>query len=152
MDATPLLERPGSAQFRAVAVPARRVCKQASPWTIRTTPGMTAAGAIRCAKMFRKETHCGENGLLRRNHAPAGGRAQTENYPAKPVRIISPFPPGGSVDLVGRLVAARLSESLGQQVIVDNRTGASGTIGTELAARAAPDGYTLLVNTLPLVT
>ena len=78
--------------------------------------------------------------------------AQTENYPVKPVRIISPFPPGGSVDLVGRLLAARLSESLGQQFVVDNRSGASGTIGTELAARAAPDGYTLLVNTLPLVT
>ncbi|HKA46453.1 MAG TPA: tripartite tricarboxylate transporter substrate binding protein [Burkholderiales bacterium] len=80
------------------------------------------------------------------------GWAQTDNYPMRPIRIISPFPPGGSVDLVGRLLGARLSEMLGQQVIVDNRTGASGTIGTELAARAAPDGYTLLVNTLPLVT
>jgi tripartite-type tricarboxylate transporter receptor subunit TctC len=78
--------------------------------------------------------------------------AQVDGYPAKPVRIISPFPPGGSVDLVGRLLAARLSENLGQQFVVENRTGASGTIGTELAARAAPDGYTLLVNTLPLVT
>lgn len=81
-----------------------------------------------------------------------GGWAQTDGYPSKPVRVISPFPPGGSVDLVARLLAAKLSESLGQQVIVDNRSGASGTIGTELAARAAPDGYTLLVNTLPLVT
>ena len=85
--------------------------------------------------------------------ASAGaGWAQTEGYPSKPVRIIAPFPPGGSVDLVARLLGARLSESLGQQVVVDNRSGASGTIGTELAARAAPDGYTLLVNTLPLVT
>ena len=81
--------------------------------------------------------------------APAWGQA--DNYPARPVRIIVPFAPGGSVDLLSRLVGARLSESLGQQVIVDNRSGASGNIGTELAARAAPDGYTLLVNTTPLV-
>ena len=84
----------------------------------------------------------------------AGAIAQTGagGYPARPVRIISPFPPGGSVDLVSRLLGTRLSESIGQQVVVDNRSGASGTIGSELAARAAPDGYTLLVNTLPLVT
>jgi len=80
------------------------------------------------------------------------GLAQTGSYPVKPVRVISPFPPGGSVDLVARLIAPKLSESLGQQVVVDNRSGASGTIGTEIAARAAPDGYTLLVNTIPLVT
>ena len=73
-------------------------------------------------------------------------------YPAKPVRIISPFPPGGSVDLVARLVGNDLSKPLGQQVVIDNRSGASGMIGTELAKNAAPDGYTLLVNTLPFVT
>jgi tripartite-type tricarboxylate transporter receptor subunit TctC len=73
-------------------------------------------------------------------------------YPAKAVRIISPFPPGGSVDLVARLLGAELSKPLGQQVVVDNRSGASGMIGTELAKNAAPDGYTLLVNTLPFVT
>ena len=73
-------------------------------------------------------------------------------YPAKPVRIISPFPPGGSVDLIARLVGADLSKVLGQQVVIDNRSGASGMIGTELAKNAAPDGYTLLVNTLPFVT
>ena len=85
--------------------------------------------------------------------APAGATlAQTDGYPAKPIRVIAPFPPGGSVDLVGRLLGAKLSESIGQQVVIDNRAGASGTIGTELAARAAPDGYTLLTNTIPLVT
>jgi tripartite-type tricarboxylate transporter receptor subunit TctC len=74
------------------------------------------------------------------------------DYPTKPVRIITPFPPGGSVDLVARLLGTDLSKPLGQQVVVDNRTGASGIIGTELAKNAAPDGYTLLVNTLPFVT
>jgi len=74
-----------------------------------------------------------------------------QDFPSKPLRIIAPFPPGGSVDLVSRLVGAKLAENLGQQVVVDNRSGASGNIGTELAARAAPDGYTLLVNTTPFV-
>lgn len=78
--------------------------------------------------------------------------AFTADYPTKPIRIISPFPPGGSVDLVARLVGAELSRLLGQQVVIDNRSGASGMIGTELAKNAAPDGYTLLVNTLPFVT
>jgi tripartite-type tricarboxylate transporter receptor subunit TctC len=75
-----------------------------------------------------------------------------QNYPLKTVRLISPFPPGGSVDVVGRLSAAKLTENIGQQVIVDNRSGASGNIGMELAARSAPDGHTLVINTLPLVT
>jgi tripartite-type tricarboxylate transporter receptor subunit TctC len=78
--------------------------------------------------------------------------AIAQNYPAKTVRLIAPFPPGGSVDVVGRILAAKLTENIGQQVIVDNRSGASGNIGMELAARAAPDGYTLVINTLPLVT
>ncbi|MEN3353088.1 MAG: hypothetical protein V7640_1246 [Betaproteobacteria bacterium] len=79
-------------------------------------------------------------------------QAFAAEYPAKPVRIITPFPPGGSVDLVARVLAIDLSKPLGQQVVVDNRSGASGNIGTELAKNAAPDGYTLLVNTLPFVT
>ena len=77
--------------------------------------------------------------------------AQTENFPARPVRLIVPFAPGGSVDLISRMVGAKLAETLGQQVVVDNRAGASGNIGSELVARAAPDGYTLLVNTTPFV-
>ncbi|MCC7485393.1 MAG: tripartite tricarboxylate transporter substrate binding protein [Burkholderiales bacterium] len=88
--------------------------------------------------------------MLAAAFGPAG--AQPANYPAKTVRIIAPFPPGGSVDLISRALAPRLAESLGQSFVVDNRAGASGTIGTELAARSAPDGYTLLVNTIPLVT
>ena len=74
------------------------------------------------------------------------------DFPAKAVRIITPFPPGGSVDLVARLFAADMSKTWGQQVIVDNRAGASGNIGTELAKNAAPDGYAMVLNTLPFVT
>src|SRR5689334_9118564 len=84
--------------------------------------------------------------------APFGANAQTDNYPVKIVRIVAPFPPGGSVDTVGRLIAARLTESYGQQFVIDNRSGASGSIGTEIVANAPGDGYTLLVNTIPLVT
>ena len=82
----------------------------------------------------------------------AGTHAWAADYPVKAIRIISPFPPGGSVDLVARLVGADLSKALGQQIVIDNRSGASGIIGTELAKNSAPDGYTLLVNTLPFVT
>ena len=82
----------------------------------------------------------------------AAACAFAAEYPTKAVRIVTPFPPGGSVDLVARLVGADLSKLLGQQVVIDNRSGASGMIGTELAKNAAPDGYTLLVNTLPFVT
>ena len=77
--------------------------------------------------------------------------AQTVVYPVKPVHVILPFPPGGSVDTVARLVMPRVSESLGQQFLIENRSGASGNIGTEYVARAAPDGYTLMVNTIPFV-
>jgi tripartite-type tricarboxylate transporter receptor subunit TctC len=68
-------------------------------------------------------------------------------YPTKTVRMIVPFPAGGATDIVGRLVAQKLSESWAQQVIVDNRGGAGGTIGSELAAKSPPDGYTILVGT-----
>ena len=78
--------------------------------------------------------------------------AGAADYPTKPVRIVTPFPPGGSVDLAARLLAQDLNKAIGQQVVVDNRVGASGIIGTELAKNAAPDGYTLLINTLPFVT
>jgi tripartite-type tricarboxylate transporter receptor subunit TctC len=77
---------------------------------------------------------------------PAAASAQAD-YPSKPLRLIVPFPPGGSTDIVGRIVAQRLGEKLGQQIVVDNRGGAGGTIGTEAAAKAAPDGYTLAVGT-----
>jgi tripartite-type tricarboxylate transporter receptor subunit TctC len=69
-------------------------------------------------------------------------------YPVKPVRFIAPFPPGGTSDIVARVAAQKLSDALGKQVIVDNRGGASGTIGYELAAKAPPDGYTLLLTSM----
>ncbi len=71
--------------------------------------------------------------------------AAAQGYPTRPVRLIIPFPPGGSNDIVGRMIAAQLGERLGQTMVVDNRGGAGGTIGTELAAKSQADGYTLLL-------
>ncbi|WP_428681349.1 Bug family tripartite tricarboxylate transporter substrate binding protein [Reyranella sp.] len=75
----------------------------------------------------------------------AASTAQAQAYPSKPLRIVVPTGAGGITDIVARIVGARLSERLGQPVMIDNRAGASGIIGTEVAARAAPDGYTLLM-------
>ena len=69
-----------------------------------------------------------------------------QNYPAKPVRIIVPYAAGGATDILVRLLATRIDQELGQSVVIDNRGGAAGTIGVELGARAAPDGYTLLAG------
>jgi len=74
--------------------------------------------------------------------------AAAQDYPTKPVRLIIPFPPGGSNDVVGRMIATHVGEQLGKQIVVDNRSGAGGVIGTEVAANSAPDGYTLLIISL----
>jgi tripartite-type tricarboxylate transporter receptor subunit TctC len=78
---------------------------------------------------------------------PAAG-----SYPTGPIRMVVPFPPGGGVDSMGRIVAQRLAEALGKQIVVDNRGGANGMIGSELVAKAPKDGYTLLFNGANLVT
>ena len=75
--------------------------------------------------------------------APAASCAQA--YPLRPVRVISPYPPGSSADIIGRIYAPRLTDTLGKQFVVDNRAGASGNIAAEIVARATPDGYTLLL-------
>ena len=76
------------------------------------------------------------------------GGAQAQQYPARPVRVVVPFAPGGAVDLVARTIAPRLTDALGQTVVVDNRGGAGGTIGTDIVAKARPDGHTLLVASM----
>src|SRR5688500_6480742 len=81
-----------------------------------------------------------------------GAAAQATAFPVKPVRIIVAFPPGGGTDIVARLLGQKLAESWGQQAVVDNRAGASGVIGTEAAARAAPDGYTWFMGTMGNLT
>jgi tripartite-type tricarboxylate transporter receptor subunit TctC len=79
-------------------------------------------------------------------------QVSAQSYPAQPIRMIAPFPPGGSVDIMARLIGEPLDKQLGQRIIVENRSGASGNLGMEAAARAAPDGYTIVLNTIPLVT
>src|SRR5438477_5874573 len=74
--------------------------------------------------------------------------ASAQTYPSKPIRLVVPYPPGGTTDILARDVGQRLQDGLGQPVVIDNRPGAAGNIGTDMVAKAAPDGYTLLMGTV----
>ena len=71
--------------------------------------------------------------------------AVAQSFPNRPIRLIVPYPPGGGTDIVARVIGQRLQQSLGQPIVIDNRSGAGGTLGTAVAAKAAPDGYTLVL-------
>ena len=111
------------------------------PTTPRLTLNHHAHLPGRCTSMKRR---CGLLLVAFVATLPAA-HAQTGKWPERPVRVIIPFPPGDSPDVVARLLAPKLTEEFGQQFVVDNRTGASGTIGSEIAIRANPDGYTIAV-------
>ena len=95
--------------------------------------------------MTRSRAAVGSVSLLLALAALAAPAAEADDYPSRAIRLIIPFPPGGSNDVVGRIVANQLGQKLGKQVFVDNRAGAGGIVGSDLAAKATPDGYTLLV-------
>src|SRR5438034_6983820 len=80
--------------------------------------------------------------------SPAIAFAQAAAYPNKPIHMIVPFAPGGASDFVARIVTPKLGELLGQQIVIDNKAGASGNIGLEAAAKAAPDGYTIFLGNI----
>ena len=117
-----------------------------------------------CSRALRKHVGCARAdrafvGALRRvaANAPyvmlflAAMNAGAQTFPARPVRVVVPVPPGGSLDVMARILAPKWGEIMGQNVIIDYRPGANTIVGSEHVARAAPDGYTLLINTLPFV-
>jgi tripartite-type tricarboxylate transporter receptor subunit TctC len=88
--------------------------------------------------------------LLLAGAALAATAAQAQSWPARPIRLVVPFPPGGLIDNMARLLGPRLAQELGQPLVIDNKPGAGGNLGAAEAARATPDGYTLLMASPPL--
>src|SRR5512134_999130 len=80
---------------------------------------------------------------------PVSPQVLAQEYPSRPIRLVVPWPPGGITDVISRSLGAALSESLGQQIVPDNRPGAAGTVGVGIAAKSTPDGYTLLMTDVP---
>lgn len=91
-------------------------------------------------------------GIVLLGTAFLAGHVNAQTYPNRPVRVVVAYPPGGPTDLIARLIAQKLSESMGQQFIIDNRGGGNGIIGSEIVARSAPDGYTILFGTSSLAS
>src|SRR3954451_11678712 len=98
--------------------------------------------------MTQKFLRCLVSGCLALVLAAMTTAVGAQSYPTKPIRLVVPFPAGGTTDILARAAAQKLSEALGQQVIVDNRPGAGGNIGSDIVAKSAPDGYTLLMGTV----
>src|SRR5215217_4426132 len=107
-----------------------------------TDKGGRRAAEEKCVQWLAKAIGVGLGFACAFAHAQPGGA-----YPQKPIRLISPFAPGGGASTIARMIAPELTEAWGQSVVVDNRPGAGGSIGTEVAARAPADGYTLLMAT-----
>ena len=104
---------------------------------------MKAAAFVVAAALLAAPVGTAQSQPASKGSAQALAKGSGERFPNRPLRYIVPFPPGGATDIAARIMASALTEVLGQQVVVDNRSGAASTIGAEIAARAVPDGYTL---------
>ena len=102
--------------------------------------------------LTRRKTLGASAAILSLSLAPGASRGQATDFPTKPIKLVVPFTPGGVTDNIGRLMAERMGRELGRPLVVDNRAGANGRIGTDAVAKAAPDGYTLLVGSVGAFT